>query len=110
MSKLLSASLPRPLPQSMEESRAWITLMFLLRGMPFVDLAHLRKTDLQDSVISYRRHKTGTLLTVEIPRCHEPYQTVSKYRLRLPLPAFPFSVETGKAKKNMQNTNMPCGN
>ena len=67
MSKLLSASLPRPLPQSMEESRAWITLMFLLRGMPFVDLAHLRKTDLQDSVISYRRHKTGTLLTVEIP-------------------------------------------
>ena len=42
MSKLLSASLPRPLPQSMEESRAWITLMFLLRGMPFVDLAHLR--------------------------------------------------------------------
>lgn len=54
MSKLLSASLPRPLPQSMKESRAWITLMFLLRGMPFVDLAHLRKTDLQDSVISYR--------------------------------------------------------
>lgn len=34
MSKLLSASLPRPLPQSMKESRAWITLMFLLRGMP----------------------------------------------------------------------------
>ena len=84
MSKLLSASLPRPLPQSMKESRAWITLMFLLRGMPFVDLAHLRKTDLQDSVISYRRHKTGyqgwktklyndgrhktgALLTVEIP-------------------------------------------
>ena len=28
---------------------------------------HLRKTDLQDSVISYRRHKTGALLTVEIP-------------------------------------------
>lgn len=50
MSKLLSASLPRPLSQSMEESRAWITLMFLLRGMPFVDLTHLRKTDLQDSV------------------------------------------------------------
>lgn len=67
MSKLLSASLPRPLPQSMKESRAWITLMFLLRGMPFVDLAHLHKTDLQDSVISYRRHKTGALLTVEIP-------------------------------------------
>ena len=87
MSKLLSASLPRPLPQSMKESRAWITLMFLLRGMPFVDLAHLRKTDLQDSVISYRRHKTGACSPSRFLRCHEPYQTVSKYRLRLPLPA-----------------------
>ena len=35
--------------------------------MPFGYLAHLRKTGLQDSVTSYRRHKTGTLLTVEIP-------------------------------------------
>lgn len=67
MSKLLNAQLTQPLSQGMEESRAWITLMFQLRGMPFVDLAHLHKKDLQDSVLSYRRHKTGTLLTVEIP-------------------------------------------
>ena len=85
--------------------------MFLLRGMPFVDLAHLRKTDLQDSVISYRRHKTGTLLTVEIPpAAMNLIKTVSKYRFPTPPTCFPFSVETGKAKKNMQNTNMPCGN
>lgn len=67
MGKLLNAPLPQSLPQGMEESRVWITLMFQLRGMPFVDLAHLHKKDVQDSVISYRRHKTGTLLTVEIP-------------------------------------------
>lgn len=67
MSKLLNATLPHFLSQGMAESRAWITLMFQLRGMPYVDLAHLHKKDLQDSVISYRRHKTGTLLTVEIP-------------------------------------------
>ena len=88
MSKLLSASLPRPLPQSMKESRAWITLMFLLRGMPFVDLAHLRKTDLQDSVISYRRHKTGALLTVEIPPA--AMNLIKRYQntdSALPLPA-----------------------
>lgn len=110
MSKLLSASLPRPLPQSMKESRAWITLMFLLRGMPFVDLAHLRKTDLQDSVISYRRHKTGALLTVKIPPAAmnliKRYQNTDSASPT----CFPFSVETGKAKKSMQNTNMPCGN
>lgn len=67
MSKLLKAPLPQSLSQSLEKSRAWLTLMFLLRGMPFVDLAYLHKKDLQDSVISYRRHKTGTLLTVEVP-------------------------------------------
>ena len=48
MSKLLKAPLPQSLSQSLEKSRAWLTLM-------------------QDSVISYRRHKTGTLLTVEVP-------------------------------------------
>lgn len=94
----------------MKESRAWITLMFLLRGMPFVDLAHLRKTDLQDSVISYRRHKTGALLTVEIPPAAmnliKRYQNTDSASPT----CFPFSVETGKAKKSMQNTNMPCGN
>lgn len=67
MNKLLKAPLPQSLSQSLEKSRAWLTLMFLLRGMPFVDLAYLHKKDLQDSVISYRRHKTGTLLTVEVP-------------------------------------------
>lgn len=67
MNRLLHAPLSKPLPPNMEKSRAWITLMFLLRGMPFADLAHLHKKDLQGSVISYRRRKTGTLLTVEVP-------------------------------------------
>ena len=41
--------------------------MFLLRGLPFVDLAFLRKTDLCGNVLVYRRKKTGRLLTVELP-------------------------------------------
>lgn len=43
MNKLLKAPLPQSLSQSLEKSRAWLTLMFLLRGMPFVDLAYLHK-------------------------------------------------------------------
>lgn len=42
-------------------------LMFLLRGLPFVDLAFLRKTDLCGNVLVYRRKKTGRLLTVVLP-------------------------------------------
>ena len=42
------------------------TLMFLLRGLPFVDLAYLRKDDLRDNVITYRRRKTGRTLSVTL--------------------------------------------
>ena len=42
------------------------TLMFLLRGLPFVDLAYLRKSDLHDNVITYRRRKTGRTLSVTL--------------------------------------------
>lgn len=45
-------------------SRDMFVLLFLLRGMPFVDLAFLRKCDLQGNTITYHRHKTGRKLTV----------------------------------------------
>lgn len=41
-------------------------LMFLLRGLPFVDLIYLHKTDLQGNIIQYRRRKTGRLLSVTL--------------------------------------------
>ena len=41
--------------------------MFQLRGMPFVDLAHLHKSDLKGNTLSYRRYKTGGQMIVDIP-------------------------------------------
>lgn len=41
-------------------------LMFMLRGMPFVDVAYLQKNDLNGNIITYRRRKTGRLLTVTV--------------------------------------------
>lgn len=41
-------------------------LMFLLRGLPFVDLAYLRKSDLRGNVLTYRRRKTGRPLSVTL--------------------------------------------
>lgn len=67
MNRLLNSVPQHPLSESLKQSRAWISLMFQLRGMPFIDLAHLHKKDLQENTLSYRRHKTGKLLTVEIP-------------------------------------------
>jgi hypothetical protein len=47
---------------------AYFLLMFLFRGMPFIDLAHLRKQDVKGKYIVYSRHKTGRQITVRIPK------------------------------------------
>lgn len=47
------------------------------RGMSFVDMAYLRKADLRNGVLSYRRHKTGQRLAVKWERCMQ--EIVDKY-------------------------------
>lgn len=58
-------------------SRDMFVLLFLLRGMPFVDLAYLRKCDLQGNVIIYHRRKTGRKLTVAVGK--EAMAIIRKY-------------------------------
>ncbi len=45
-------------------ARDMFMMSFYTRGMSFVDMAFLRKSDLKDGVLSYRRHKTGQLLNI----------------------------------------------
>ena len=54
------------IPSDLRRTKELFILMFLLRGMPFVDLAYLRKSDLRDNVITYRRRKTGRSLSVTL--------------------------------------------
>ncbi|MBQ9674555.1 MAG: site-specific integrase [Bacteroidaceae bacterium] len=43
-------------------------LLFYLRGMPFVDFAFIKKTELKDMLLTYRRRKTGSYIVVEIEK------------------------------------------
>lgn len=52
--------------KAVEQSRQLFLLMFMLRGIPFVDIAFMRRCDLQGDIISYRRRKTGAWLTVKV--------------------------------------------
>lgn len=97
MNRLLNASPRRPLSESLEKSRAWINLMFQLRGMPFVDLAHLHKKDLQDTIISYRRHKTGSLLTVEVPPA--AMKLIEKFKSNDPASPYLLPILSGSNKE-----------
>lgn len=64
--------------------------MFLFRGMPFIDLAHLRKRDVQGNVIVYCRHKTGRQMTVRIPK--EAVPLMKKFADRRPGSIYLFPI------------------
>ncbi len=49
---------------AMEYARDMFLLSFYLRGMSIIDMAFLRKTDLINGFIVYRRRKTGQKLTI----------------------------------------------
>ena len=67
------------LPQGtiMAFARDIFMFSFYMRGMPFVDIAFLKKNDLRNGVLSYCRKKTNHQLTVEWER--EQQEIVERY-------------------------------
>lgn len=49
---------------ALDMARDIFLMSFYLRGMSFVDMAFLRKTDLSNGHVTYRRRKTGQLLSI----------------------------------------------
>ena len=66
-------TLPLPPDGPLAQARDLFLFSFYTRGMPFVDLAGLRKQDLRDGMLSYRRCKTGRALSV---RWEKPMQEI----------------------------------
>lgn len=48
----------------MDFARDMFLMSFYLRGMSFIDMAFLKKSDLRNSYVSYRRRKTGRRLVI----------------------------------------------
>lgn len=53
------------LSPAMDFARDIFMFSFYTRGMSFIDMAYLRKRDLQNGILSYRRQKTGQLLFIK---------------------------------------------
>ena len=49
----------------MDYARDIFMFSFYTRGMSFIDMAYLKKKDLQNGVLSYRRHKTDQQLFIK---------------------------------------------
>ena len=62
---------------SLDFARDMFMFSFYTRGMSFVDMAYLRKTDLQNGILTYRRRKTGQQLTIKWEPCMA--EIVAKY-------------------------------
>lgn len=62
---------------SLDLARDMFMFSFYTRGMSFIDMAYLKKKDLQNGILSYRRRKTGQQLFVKWEKCMQ--EIVCKY-------------------------------
>ena len=58
-------------------ARDMFLFSFYTRGMSFVDMAYLKKKNLQGGILSYRRRKTGQMLFIKWEKCMQ--EIVDKY-------------------------------
>ncbi len=58
-------------------ARDMFMFSFYTRGMSFVDMAYLRKNDINNGIITYRRRKTGQQLSIKWEPCMQ--QLLEKY-------------------------------
>ncbi len=61
----------------LDYARDMFLFSFYTRGMSFIDMAYLKKSDLKDDILTYRRRKTGQQLTIKWEKCME--ELVAKY-------------------------------
>ncbi len=88
------------LPEKQQSALAYFLLMFLFRGMSFIDLANLRKTDIKGNTIVYCRHKTGKQIVVGIPR--EAFDLLKHFADKNPASPYLFPILNGRLKDEWQ--------
>ena len=65
------------LQPSLDFARDMFLFSFYTRGMSFIDVAYLKKKDLSNGILSYRRRKTGQQLFIRWEKCMQ--EIVDKY-------------------------------
>ena len=65
------------LQPSLGFARDMFLFSFYTRGMSFIDMAYLKKKDLSNGILSYRRRKTGQQLFIRWEKCMQ--EIVDKY-------------------------------
>ena len=93
------------LQPNLEFARDMFLFSFYTRGMSFIDMAHLKKKDLQNGFLSYRRRKTGQQLVIKWEKCMQEIVNKCHTWDRNPylLPILNFPNESRKQYKYAQS-------
>lgn len=86
---------------SLDFARDMFMFSFYTRGMSFVDMAYLKKTDLQNGILTYCRRKTGQQLTVKWEKCME--EIIKKYPSNNSAYLLPIIKEKRNERKQYDN-------
>ena len=83
-------------------ARDMFVFSFCTRGMSFIDMAYLKKSDLGNGCLTYRRKKTGQLLTMEWTK--QMQEITDKYRTNATQYLLPvITREDGTERRQYQN-------
>ena len=83
-------------------ARDMFLFSFYTRGMSFIDMAHLKKQDLSNGTLSYRRRKTKQLLFIHWEKCMQ--EIVEKYNHNSASPyLLPILKSSGKNRSQYKN-------
>lgn len=90
------------LKPNLEFARDLFLFLFFCRGMSFIDAAFLKEADIQNGILTYRRHKTGQMLHIKII---EPInELVNRYSSRDSPYLFPIITRPGKDERKQYET------
>lgn len=82
-------------------ARDMFLFSFYTRGMSFVDMAYLRKKDVQNGILSYRRRKTGQLLSIRWEKCMA--EIAAKYDTGGSTYLLPIITKDGDTRRQYRN-------
>jgi len=97
------------LKPSLDFARDMFLFSFYTRGMSFIDMAYLRKKDLQNGILSYRRRKTGQQLFIRWEKCMQ--EIIDKYEVEttspylLPILKYPYERSRNQYKNTLFRVN-----
>ena len=86
---------------TLDFARDMFMFSFYTRGMSFVDMAYLKKTDIKNGILTYRRRKTGQELTIKWEKCMA--EIIAKYPENKTDFLLPIITKQGNERKQYDN-------